>query len=243
MSHIWIIMLTMLVAAAVQGSIGFGFGLVAVGLLSMVAPVKDAASMNVLPALMINAMLLWHLRHDLKWRELRWIAIAAACATPIGVLGLRFLNPRHMTGILIVILALTMIQALRKDKKVRAWHPCWLGLPMGSLSGLLAGAYGTGGPPVVAFVHSQNYDRLRHVVSIQFLLAIAGTIRVIALLSQNVLTPRLWMINGLGVIVVLPGVWIGLKLLKRLPKERLRQVTLLMLFYIMIHNIVQVTSH
>ncbi|MDA3875325.1 MAG: sulfite exporter TauE/SafE family protein [Kiritimatiellae bacterium] len=230
-----VILLVMLLSAVVQGSTGFGFGLVSVGVLTLFLPVQHAAGMNALPALTVNALLLWRLHPHLRWKDLRWIAIATVVATPFGVAGLRLLNPRVMNGILAVVLAAAIVQPyLGRPGVVRPWHTFWLGVPMGIFSGLLAGAYGTGGPPAVAYVQSYRYERHRHVVCIQLLLAIAGTIRVISLIAQNALTTEQWLINGLGMLVVPFGVWLGLYLLRRLPGAWLRRVILGMLVLTMI---------
>jgi uncharacterized membrane protein YfcA len=110
---------------------------------------------------------------------------------------------------------------------------------MGILSGLLAGAYGTGGPPVIAYVQSYRYEMHRHVVCLQLLLAIAGTIRVISLLIQNALTVEQWMLNGIGVLVIPLGALIGLYLLRRLPHSLLRNAILAMLVLIMVNCLVR----
>lgn len=228
-------MLVMFFAAMVQGVTGFGFGLIAVGLLSLMSPIRDAAVMSVIPALMVNGALVWQLRRHLCWADLRPIAVTAACFTPLGVVLLNKLDASVINGLLAVILLVTLLQSVLLRRQHCPWHRLWLGLPMGMLSGVLAGAYGSGGPPLVAFVHSQHYDRFRHVVSIQVLLGIAGLIRVICLIHTNILTAQQWTLNALGVFVVLPGIWLGLKLLKYLPQSVLRAMVLLLLGLIMIH--------
>lgn len=234
--------LTLLVlwgAAVVQGSTGFGFGLVSVGMLSSILPIHQAAVLNVLPALSVNLFLLWHLHAHLRLNDLRWIAPASVMATPVGVIGLRFLDPGMMNGILAVVLAAAILQSFHHRHGARPWHALWVGLPMGLLAGLLTGAFGTGGPPSVAFVQSRQYERHRHVASIQLLLAISGSIRVLSFVFQNALTPAQWQMNAFGMAAVLPGVWVGLHVLNRLPEKWLRRAILGVLFLTMLHCALQ----
>ncbi|WFB36837.1 sulfite exporter TauE/SafE family protein [Kiritimatiellota bacterium B12222] len=235
-AELWLILPVLFFAAIVQGSTGFGFGLVSVGILTLFLPVQFAAGLNALPALTVNYLLLWRLRHYFHWKDLRGFAMAIIVATPIGVGALRLLNPQIMNAFLATVLAVAILQSCRGTSgKRKPWHAMWLGIPMGIFSGLLSGAYGTGGPPAVAYVQSYSYERHRHVVSIQVLLAVAGTIRAISLLSQGALSSEQWLINGLGMLVVPLGVWIGLHLLRRLPGVWLRRAILTMLVMTMCH--------
>tara|TARA_B100001971_G_C18265328_1_gene591608 strand:+ start:480 stop:1208 length:729 start_codon:yes stop_codon:yes gene_type:complete len=224
-----VILPVILLAAIIQSSTGFGFGLVAVGLLALFMPVQEAASLNALPALALNLMLLWRLHQHLQWRDLRWIAPAIVVATPLGVVGLLALDSQVMYAILALVLGVALLQSFFGRVGARPWHPLWLGIPAGLFSGLLAGAYGTGGPPVIAYVQSYQYERHRHVVCLQLLLAIAGTIRVVSLLVQDALTAEQWMLNALGSLVIPLGAWIGLSLLRRMPQVWLRRGILGML--------------
>jgi len=237
-----LILAVMLLAAVIQGSTGFGFGLVAVGVLALFMPVQEAACLNVLPALVLNATLLLRLHRHLRWRDIRWIAPAILLATPVGVVGLLTLDARVMNGVLAAVLGVAIVQSLLPRAGHRPWHPFWLGGPTGILSGLLAGAYGTGGPPVIAYVQSYRYEMPRHVACLQLLLAIAGSIRVVSLAAQHALTREQWMVNGIAALVIPPGAWIGLWLLRRLPAVWLRRAMLAMLVLVMIHCLVQTVS-
>lgn len=235
---VWILP-AMLLAAVIQASTGFGFGLIAVGILTLFMPVQEAACLNVFPALVLNVTLLWKLREHLQWRDLRWIAPAIMVATPFGVIGLLTLDTRVMYGILAAVLGAGILRTIYGRGKGRPWHPVWLGIPVGVLSGFLAGAYGTGGPPVIAYIQSYRYELHRHVACLQLLLAIAGTIRVVSLLAKNALTLEQWAINALGALVVPVGAWIGLYLLRRLSHDWLRRGILVMLVLIMVNCVMQ----
>jgi uncharacterized membrane protein YfcA len=225
----------MLLAAVIQSGTGFGFGLIAVGLLAVFMPVQEAALLNVVPALVLNLTLLWRLHGHLKWDDLRWIAPAIVLATPLGVVGLLALDTRMVYAILALVLGVAALQSIFGRPEGRPWHSFWLGIPMGALSGLLAGAYGTGGPPVIAYVQSHRYERHRHVACLQLLLAIAGTIRVISLLVQDALTSAQWLLSALSASVIPLGASIGLRLLRSLPQVWLRRGILAMLLVLMVN--------
>lgn len=224
---------TLLLASVIQTSTGFGFGLVAVGIMTLFMPVQEAACLNALPALVLNGTLIWKLRAHLQWIDMRWVAPAITVATPIGVIGLLALDPQVMYGILAAVLGAGILRSIQRSDKSKPWHPMWVGVPIGILSGLLAGAYGTGGPPIIAYIQSYRYELHRHVVCLQLLLAIAGTIRVLSLWTNEALTLEQWMINVLGAMVVPLGASIGIYCLRHFSHVCLHRCILAMLVIIM----------
>lgn len=147
-----------------------------------------------------------------------------------------------MNGLLAVVLLATIIQGVLPRRRARRWHPVWRGGPLGVFSGLLAGAYGTGGPPLVAYIYSRTMPRHRHVVSIQVLLLVAGTIRVVTLLWHQSLTPWQWTLNGVGACFSLAGAIVGVSLLNRMPDRLLRRLVLLLLAGVMLYALHQSVS-
>jgi uncharacterized membrane protein YfcA len=235
-----LILSVVFLAGIVQSTTGFGFGLILVSLLSLTLPVKAAVVYNVVPALTINVILGWRLRSHLRWDHLKFAAVAAVVCTPLGVLLVTYLNEKVMNGILAMILFVTLLQAILGNRVTqRPWHHIWLGAPMGAFAGLLSGSFGVGGPPLVAYVRSRQYDRFQYVVSVQVLLAMSAVFRVISLLCQQTLTKEQWAINGMAAVVVIPAIYIGMKLLKHLPNHWLNRVVLAMLGIIMINVIMR----
>ncbi len=240
MPELVLILSVVFLAGIVQSTTGFGFGLVLVSLLSLSLPVKTAVVFNVVPALTINVILGWRLRSHLRWDHLKFAAVAAVFCTPLGVLLINYLNEKVMNGILALILLMTLLQAMLGSRITqRPWHHIWLGTPMGAFAGLLSGSYGVGGPPLVAYVRSRQYDRYQYVVSVQVLLAMSAVFRVIALLWQQTLTTEQWVINGMAAAVAIPAIFIGMKLLKHLPTLWLNRVVLSMLAIVLINVVLK----
>lgn len=236
----WTLLLAVMFAAAViQGATGFGFGLVCVAVLSLSLPIHQAAGLTALPALTINLLILWQLRRHLHLKDVWGMGVAIAAAAPVGVAGYCLLDARVMNGVLALVLTAALLQPFVGRLARRPWHPFWLGVPLGLLSGLLSGAYGTGGPPAVAYVQSRHYERHRHVVGIQFLLAIGGVFRVFSLLLNRALDAAQWQRNMIGACVVPLGVWAGLRLLRRMPGVWLRRAVLLLLALAWVHSIMR----
>lgn len=219
----------MLLAAAVQGSVGFGFGLVAVAILSLALPVEEAAVLNALPALAINLALLWRLRRCVSRRRLTPMVVAVIAGTPVGVVLLDEASARPLYALLAAVLLASVVHGLWPKRTHRPGHPLWLGIPMGGLAGVLAGVFGTGGPPLVAYVASQRFQKYRYVASVQAVLAVANTVRLGVLLQRGALEPRHVWPSVIGLVAALGGAAIGLFVLRRFSSRGLRIAVWLLL--------------
>ena len=223
------VMTVVALAGAVQGAVGFGFGLVAVGVLGSFLPIKQASVMLVFASLGINLFIFIRLRHHFSLDRMRWMLAGAVVGVPLGVWALVKADEVLLRRVLGVVLLLTVLQRFIPGIKAKRWHPFWAGAPCGLASGALSGAFATGGPPAVAYVQGQQFDRFRYVASVQIPLAVAAVVRVACLGAARQLTPQLFALSILSVGCAVGGAWLGLHVLKRLPEETVRIIALTML--------------
>ncbi len=207
----------------VQGAAGFGIGLVSMGLLGLVMPVRDAAVINVLAALCVNFFMVHRLRSHLSLRRILPVMPAVLLGAPLGVWLLVHASIQLLNILLAAILLLAGLQSLLREHLGRLigrpWHPWFLGVPCGLLSGGLAGAYGTGGPPVVAFVLSQRFERRHYAGVVQLLLALGGLVRVFEMSRRGlILEPGLPLLLG-SALAAVTGAGIGILILCRVPEK------------------------
>jgi uncharacterized membrane protein YfcA len=212
------------VAGAVQGVSGFGFGLVAVSLLGGVLSLKQASIMLALASLSMNLYILFRLRSHFLLNRMKGMLAGAFFGVPLGVWFLVEADEIVLRRILGIVLLLTVAQRLTPFIKEKRWHPVWLGVPCGLFSGALSGAFATGGPPAVAYVQSQQFNRFRYAASVQVPLALAAGVRVGCLGVARLFTPRLLALSLLGVACAVGGAWLGLHALKRLPDRIVQTV-------------------
>lgn len=213
------------IGGLVQGSAGFGSGLIGIALLGLVMPVRDAAVLNVLASLAINFVMIARLRQHLSLRRIAPLFPAVLVGVPLGVFVLVNAPIGVLNVVLAIILVISSAQALLREriKVLRPWHPVYIGIPCGLLSGALTGAYGTGGPPLVAYVLSQGFERRQFAAAIQMLFLVSGTLRLVELIRRNVIHGDniLPLLSAAGAAVV--GASIGLLILHRIPERAFRR--------------------
>jgi len=212
-------LIIILFAGFVQGVAGFGFGLVAVSILSLVMDLQNASISLVFCSLSINLLISWRLREHFKLERVLPMLLSTFVGVPLGLMLLIKADINMLKKLLAIILILTVINKVYPIFKSRRWHPVWLGIPCGLFSGALAGTFATGGPPIVAYVSNQKFNKLRYVVTIQLILGISAIIRLILLLAGGKLEGKL-LINSLaGIAAALAGALIGLKILDRINQK------------------------
>lgn len=192
-------------AAALIGTLtGFGYALLATPLLVLVLPPRI-----VVPFVLLSSVVLLVLLAIESYREMdggkigRW-TLGALPGMFVGGHALATVSDESMEAFIgAITLCAAVLLWLRPG---RPWKREWPGaLGSGALSGVLVGASGMSGPPVILFGLKQDWD---HRVLRASLIGYFGVVHVLALL----------VLGGLGiarievlqqVVLVLPGVFVG----------------------------------
>jgi uncharacterized membrane protein YfcA len=183
-----------------------------------------------------------HLRASVPWRLAVLATTARIGMLFIGLLILRQIaeldtgSVRFVVGVLLCLLVIT--QLVGRSRPAERIHWLWGGLAF-STSGLLAGASGMGGPPLVLWAISHNWpaEKIRGFLFTVF----AASIPVqIVLLYFTFGTDILW--STLTALMLAPAVFlgaaIGLPLGNRLPRPVLSWIVYITLLVIGISSIV-----
>jgi uncharacterized protein len=230
MEQITLIMIIIGLAGFVQGASGFGFGLVAIALLASVIDIKDASVLLVFSSLSINVFIFWHLRSYFRMNRVMPMIISAMGGVPLGVCLLVYADPLLLQRFLGVILLLTVGYGIIPRLANKPWHPLLAGLPCGLFSGAMSGAFATGGPPAVAFITSQRFDRLRYSATLQLVLGTCAIIRILCLGLGGMFTSSTLVLSLSSILCAVTGAWIGVHVLKKLSDRIIRRSVLVLLF-------------
>lgn len=230
-------------AMVLQGAVGFGSGLLAIPLM-LWAGVGLPVAIGTLPGAVLvqTGYSAWRYRVHVRWRETVWLTVARYVTLPVGVWLLVLLAgqtlglAKQVIGVaLALVVAVQWVARVRPRARVHwAWTPI-----AGGLSGLMAGAIGMGGPPLVLWVMAHDWPsrRSRAFLWVLFLLVMPPQV---ALLVWQFGWP---VVQALGVglaaaPLVLAGAHVGEKLGERLNRRRLRQVALVLLLILAVASIV-----
>jgi uncharacterized membrane protein YfcA len=140
-------------AAIVRGFSGFGFSLLSITAIALFMPAQEivptifmlevAASLNMIPSI-------WR---DIDWRGLRFLLLGYVVGLPFGLYALVYAPAAPLQvalGIFVIVTGIMMLRGFRLEKTPSPQATVGTGVA----SGLLNGAFGIGGPPVVLFYFS-----------------------------------------------------------------------------------------
>jgi uncharacterized membrane protein YfcA len=152
--------------AIIQGSIGFGLGLLAVPLLILIDPAFVPGPL-LLIAFFLNIMISYRERKGADYPSLKWLITGRLLGTIVAAGILRFL-PDNILGILFGSLILMAVAMSSSGIHLRI-IPANL-FSVGSLSGFMATSVGVGGPPLALLYQKQSGNKIRGTLAAVFLI-------------------------------------------------------------------------
>jgi uncharacterized protein len=154
-----IVVLICFVATLVRSTFGFGESLVAVPLLALVVPIDVAVPLAVLLSVMVALIAVIQDRASILFDSAKWLIAFAILGIPVGLAVLVYASEfwvRIVLGALIIAFSVYAI-ANRRLPHLESDHKGWL-FASGFLSGVLGGAYGLNGPPLVVYGNLRQWS-------------------------------------------------------------------------------------
>jgi uncharacterized membrane protein YfcA len=146
------VLLIVFVATLIRSAFGFGEALVAVPLLAFSLPLEVAAPLAVLVSITVAAIVVVQDWKHVHLRSSGWLVFSTLFGIPLGLLLLTSSHQRIVKAALGAIIIGFSIYSLigRTPLELKRDHRGWL-LACGFLAGIMGGAYGMNGPPLVIY--------------------------------------------------------------------------------------------
>lgn len=208
--------LVLALAEAVYVTLGFGAGLIAVGGLALFLPeLRDVVVLLLLVNLPAEMWVVWTSRRDIAWRGVMVLFSGIAVGIPVGTWLLRWGRPEILlTALGLFLVAVGAVFLFSPARSGRTW-PAWVAPPVGVLSGLLTGLFGTGGPPLVLYYQLGGAGKAAFRGHLMAIFLLMTAVRVPSYAVFGLITPtRMW-----SALVVLPAVLAGALLGNRIHLE------------------------
>lgn len=213
----------MAVASFAQGFLGFGFGILAMSALASQGLLHAAGVVN-LTGVLTTAGLAAALWRHIDWKLAAPILPAAAAGVAAGVLALGTWHEAGMTRALGAVVVAIALYNLAGRAPARPLPRLW-GVPVGALSGALAGAFNIGGPPVIAYLYSRPATPSQMKATTQLVFFSMAVLRVPMALSQGMFSPQIVRDAAIGAPVLALGLLGGIAAGHRLSPARFRTIS------------------
>jgi uncharacterized membrane protein YfcA len=140
------------IATLIRSAFGFGEALIAVPLLAFFIPLEVAAPLVVLVSITIAGVVVVQDWKKIHLRSAMWLVLSTLLGIPFGLLLLTSTPQRAVKAVLGAIISAFSVYSLigRTPLRLRRDSRGWL-LACGFFAGVLGGAYGMNGPPLVIY--------------------------------------------------------------------------------------------
>ena len=226
--EILFLMLFAALAGIVQGTVGFGFGMIAMGSISLWLTPKEAVPIVALLCLVVNLTLTWRLRSHLSWQRMSPLIWGSVVGVPIGVTLFTTLNPSLLgLGLGIALLVVCAQQLLTTPKPIdnqtssRLW-----GTIAGLGSGILGGAFNTGGPPALMYVGVQPWSKEQTMATLQGLFLVTCVLQIGLFIWNGTITTAEASRAMTLLLPVMLGVGFGQWMFQRIDQQKFRTILL-----------------
>ena len=206
--------------SVLQGSVGFGLGLVSVPLLILIEPRLIPGPM-LFNGIALTLLLSHRERRSIDFGGVGWALVGRFPGTALGAAAL-LVVPRHELDLAFAILVLLAVAVTLLPIRIPPHRPGLIGA--GALSGFMATTVAIGGPPIALLLQHAAGPRLRGTLSGFFL--VGATVSLLTLVAIG----RFGLTELALALVPLPGIIIGFlisgRIAKRLDQRYTRQAVL-----------------
>jgi uncharacterized membrane protein YfcA len=213
-----LVLLIIFFATLIRSTFGFGEGLIAVPLLALILPIGIAAPVVVLLSITIAAVVVVQDWRKIHVRSTGWLLGPTLVGIPVGIALLTSTHEQVVKAALaIVIVAFAGYFLLgKKPPELPKDNMGWL-LGCGFVAGVLGGAYGMNGPPLVIYGAMRRWSPQHFRATLQGYFLPASVIAMAGYWFAGLWTPGVTHFYLVSLPAALPAIFLG-----RMANRRLR---------------------
>jgi uncharacterized membrane protein YfcA len=198
-----LVLSVLFLATLIRSAFGFGEALVAVPLLALLVPVEIAAPVAVLVSITVAFLAVVQDWRHIHFRSAAWLVLSTLVGTPLGLLVLKSLSETIVKGVLgVVIAAFSGYSLLTRHRgELNDDRLAWL---FGFSAGVMGGAYGMNGPPLVIYGSLRKWSPQHFRATLQGYFLPASAIGMAGYWIAGLWTPmvtRLYLLSLPGIVV------------------------------------------
>lgn len=219
---------------------GFGESLVAVPLFLFFLPVEIAVPLSVMLSIVIALVVVIQDHSKIHFDSAKWLILYAIFGIPIGIAILIYGTELIIkAGLGVLIITYSCYSLLSKSSKTLVKdNKLWL-FGCGFLSGILGGAYGLNGPPLVVYGKMRQWNPKQFRATLQAYFLPVSLISVAGYYAKGLITPEVHRYFLISLTTAVPAIFMG-----RYLNHRLKQKTFFKYVYygLIVIGVILITS-
>lgn len=216
-----------ILAGFLQGLTGFGFGLIALPLLSLFLPIKEIVPLVIMLALFINLVLTVQLKSSIHLKTIGILFLATLPGIPVGIYMLTHVPGEGLAVLVgIIMISFTTYQLIARPKLRMLGLP--ITLAAGFASGILTGSLSTGGPPVIIYAAVQPWTKDQAKATLASYFLISGLAAVAAHAASGIITGSVMMHFAYMLPALVVGLYSGMFTYRRISDHGYRRLAIIL---------------
>jgi uncharacterized membrane protein YfcA len=227
----WTIAALIIAAASfVQGLAGFGIGIVSLAFLPFLVDPAVAVVLVTVYAAAFAFIIFVQLRGDVRPRSIADLLLGTLLGTMPGVWILASLPASVLTRVIGLVLVVIVVLELRGlyPERLRGRH--W-GLGAGLIAGVLGGAVGTPGPPVILYATTQGWSPRTIKANLQLFFVVNQLVILGGYWWAGLLTREVGRLALLFAVPAVVGLVAGMGLFARIDAVKFRRTVFAVIFF------------
>jgi len=212
-----------------MGLAGFGIGLVSLAFLPYLMSPSEAIVLTTLYAAAFALAIFVPVRRDFTPARVADLIVGTVVGTPLGVWALATFPASVLNRLIGVMLLVAVGLEWRRLYPEKLEGRLW-GLGAGVLAGVIGGAVGTPGPPVVLYATTQGWGPRTIKANLQAFFVVNQAVILAGYGWAGLLTDEVWRLAALFAVPAIAGVALGVGLFNRVDPVRFRRIVFALLF-------------
>lgn len=219
-----IVVISSLLGGFVQTVSGFGCGIVIMLFLPYFMPIIQASGLSVLICIILNVLLVLKYRNAINFKLVLAPAaisfiISTICiyySTQIGMSSMKMVFSLFLIALAVYFIFFS--EKVKLNPNIQTVAIC------AALAGAANGLFGIGGPPMALYFLTVTRTKEEYIGTTQtyFLLTSAYTTAV--RIMGGILDKQMLLIAAPGILAVLLGEWMGIKVIDKISSEKMKQI-------------------
>jgi uncharacterized membrane protein YfcA len=171
------------VGAAVQGTIGFGFGVLSVPILALVNPIM-APVPQLLMVLPLTVAMFWRERHHVSWSGTGFLLAGRLPGAFLGIVTIKVASSAAESALQAVIALLVLLAVVLLSVDVSVPRNHGTEFAAGTTAGFMGMVASIGGPPLALLYRNETGPMIRATLSAVFAVGLCVTIATRAVTGE-----------------------------------------------------------
>lgn len=237
MEYIYILLI-IIFASYIQGMTSFGSSLVALPLLLIFLDIQVVVPMLAILNLFMNYTIYREVGKDADIKKIAPLLVTAVIFTVLGAIILKNLNEepiRLVVGGIMLVTAISNLFGLR----LQFGKPEKLFIPVGVLSGILNGATGMSGPPILLFLSNLDVSKKVFRSTLTSYFFYLNIVAIIMFIFNGLITTEVLIYAAIYLIPMLIGTQLGVIMSRKVHDEKFKKLVLVLMIFMSLNLILK----